>query len=351
MRILLVSQMYPGPDAPELGTFVADLERQLAARGHEIARAVVDRRGGRSRHVVLARDVVVTGTAIPPRRRLRALPRPGGLARDARRPSSRRAHRARPGRRERRHVAGRARGDPASRYVARPRSSPSRTGCARRLEAAVPEARGRREVIDCGVDLERFAPGDADEARERARLAPGGHGVRLRRLAERAQERRPARAGVRSSRRGLARLRRRRPAPARSSRAGRASRSRGLLPTTSMPRWLQAADVVCQPSLVEPFGLATLEGLASARSVVATRSRRAARVRHRPTPECSSTRTTRMAIADALDAAAALPRPNLAARAAAASSTTSVVRSSGSRSLLRRAAGAPAATGAPVAEG
>ena len=31
MRILLVSQMYPGPTAPELGTFVADLEAALAA--------------------------------------------------------------------------------------------------------------------------------------------------------------------------------------------------------------------------------------------------------------------------------------------------------------------------------
>ena len=30
MRILLVSQMYPGPRAPDLGTFVADLEAGLA---------------------------------------------------------------------------------------------------------------------------------------------------------------------------------------------------------------------------------------------------------------------------------------------------------------------------------
>ena len=58
MRILLVSQMYPGPDAPELGSFVATLERELEARGHEFARAVVDRRGGRGRHARLALDVV-----------------------------------------------------------------------------------------------------------------------------------------------------------------------------------------------------------------------------------------------------------------------------------------------------
>ena len=34
MRILLVSQMYPGPEDPDLGIFVANLERELAARGH-----------------------------------------------------------------------------------------------------------------------------------------------------------------------------------------------------------------------------------------------------------------------------------------------------------------------------
>ena len=57
MKILLVSQMYPGPDDPDLGVFVAQLERELAARGHEIERAVVDRRaGGKLRHLRLARD-------------------------------------------------------------------------------------------------------------------------------------------------------------------------------------------------------------------------------------------------------------------------------------------------------
>jgi len=49
--------MYPGPDDPDLGVFVASLERELVKRGHEIERAVVDsRRGGRSRHLGLARN-------------------------------------------------------------------------------------------------------------------------------------------------------------------------------------------------------------------------------------------------------------------------------------------------------
>ena len=37
MRILLVSQMYPGPTAPDLGVFVADLASALEDRGHELA--------------------------------------------------------------------------------------------------------------------------------------------------------------------------------------------------------------------------------------------------------------------------------------------------------------------------
>src|SRR5262245_54852451 len=38
--------MYPGRDAPDLGVFVAGLERQLVALGHQLERAVIDYRGG-----------------------------------------------------------------------------------------------------------------------------------------------------------------------------------------------------------------------------------------------------------------------------------------------------------------
>ena len=56
MRILLVSQMYPGADAPDLGTFVAQVEQELAARGHEVELAVLDTRsGGKLRYLTLAR--------------------------------------------------------------------------------------------------------------------------------------------------------------------------------------------------------------------------------------------------------------------------------------------------------
>ena len=55
MRILLVSQMYPSAAAPDFGVFVQGLERALAARGHELERVVLDRRGGgKLRHARLA---------------------------------------------------------------------------------------------------------------------------------------------------------------------------------------------------------------------------------------------------------------------------------------------------------
>ena len=56
MRILLVSQMYPGPADPDLGPFVAQVERALAERGHRIERAVLDTRaGGKLRYLTLGR--------------------------------------------------------------------------------------------------------------------------------------------------------------------------------------------------------------------------------------------------------------------------------------------------------
>src|SRR6476646_5352323 len=57
MRILLVSQMYPGPADPDLGMFVQGMEQALLRRGHEIERAVVDSRGGgRAKHLRLLLD-------------------------------------------------------------------------------------------------------------------------------------------------------------------------------------------------------------------------------------------------------------------------------------------------------
>ena len=90
----------------------------------------------------------------------------------------------------------------------------------------------------------------------------------------------------------------------------------GRVPHAEVASWIAAADVVCQPSLVEPFGQAILEALASERSVVATR------VGGPPEfvpPEAGVLvdPTSIEAIAEGLQAAAALPSPNPAAREAA----------------------------------
>ena len=84
----------------------------------------------------------------------------------------------------------------------------------------------------------------------------------------------------------------------------------------AVPAWIAACDVLCQPSVEEPFGLATLEAMASARSVVATT------IGGPPefvTPE-SGVLVDPLdddALVSALSRAAALPRPNLAGRDAA----------------------------------
>ena len=165
MRILLVSQMYPGPEAPTLGTFVADLEAGLVARGHEVARAVVDRRGGYSRHAVLARDVATTARRFRPDVAYAHFLVPAGLLAvlAGRAPTVLTAHgqdvenalRSRIVRAATRVAVRRAAGVVAVSEWLRAR-----------LESVAPQARGRVEVVDCGVDLARFAPADAGEARD-----------------------------------------------------------------------------------------------------------------------------------------------------------------------------------------
>jgi glycosyltransferase involved in cell wall biosynthesis len=90
----------------------------------------------------------------------------------------------------------------------------------------------------------------------------------------------------------------------------------GAVPHEAVPEWVAGCHVLCQPSIVEPFGQALLEAMACGRSVVATR------VGGPPefvTPDAGVLVDPLDvgAMADALGLAASLPRPNTAARAAA----------------------------------
>jgi len=315
MRILLVSQMYPGPDDPDLGVFVATLERELLTRGHEIERAVVNRRGGGpSRHLALVRDARREARRLDPDVVYAHFLVPAGLAGAlaSRAPLVVTAHGqdvanigAIPGVRA------------ATRYVVRRAASVIAVSAwlRERLVSAIPEAADKTQVVDCGVDLVRFAPREAETARsEMGWEADGTTFLCLGSLSERKNVLALARA---FERRGEGSLVFVGDGPLRGALEGRpAIRLVGRVPQGAVPAWIAESDVVCQPSLVEPFGLATLEAMAAGRSVVATR------VGGPPEfvpPEAGVLvdPEDEDALVAALDAAAALPRPNLAARAAA----------------------------------
>lgn len=310
--------MYPGPTDPDLGVFVAGLERQLAARGHELERAVIDSRsGGRRRHLSLARDSMSAARRFRPDVVYAHFLVPAGLlgALASRAPLVVTAHGQ-----DVRNI-GSIRGvGAATAYVVRRASAVIAVSAwlGDRLVDAVPEAAGKTEIVDCGVDLELFAPREADEARH-ALGWEGGDGTAflcIGGLTERKNVLGLARAFEARGEGMLTFVGDGALRPALEGRPG--IRLAGRVPHEDVPRWIAASDVVCQPSLVEPFGLATLEAMASARSVVATAVG--------GPPEFVTADAgvivdpgDERAIRDGMSRAAALPRPNLAAREAARS--------------------------------
>jgi glycosyltransferase involved in cell wall biosynthesis len=307
--------MYPGREDPDLGVFVANLDRELVARGHEIRRAVVDsRRGGRGRHLTLVRDARRVARTFHPDVAYAHFLVPAGLAAAlaTRAPLVVTAHGqdvanigAIPGVRA------------ATRFVVRRAASVIAVSrwLQERLEETVPEARGRTEVVDCGVDLERFVPRDVEPARASVDWdGAGTHFLCLGGLTERKNVLRLARA---FERRGEGTLAFVGDGPLRNALEGRPGlRLAGRVSHEEVPNWIAASDVVCQPSLSEPFGLATLEAMASGRSVVASSVG--------GPPEFVTSEAGVLvdpldddALVSALSAAAALPRPNLAGREAA----------------------------------
>ena len=287
MRILLVSQMYPGPDAPDYGVFVRDLADAVERRGHEIERVVVDRRGaGLARRACPA---CPRSAGAPPGRRLEPLPVPdrGSPHSPARAPLLVTAHGQ-----DVRNI-GMVRGvAAATRFVARRAAAIVAVSdyLRRELEERVPEARGRVEVVDSGVDLTRFAP--ADPAAARAELGWEGDGPAFVCVGGLDKRKNVLRLAAAFERLGEGRLAFVGDGPLRAQLEGRPGiRLAGRVEHDRVARWLAAADVVCQPSLVEPFGQAILEAMASARSWQRRSAGRPSSCRRRPA--CWSTRSTR----------------------------------------------------------
>jgi glycosyltransferase involved in cell wall biosynthesis len=333
VRILLVSQMYPGPDDPDLGVFVAQLERALAGRGHELERAVIDSRaGGHARSVRLLRDARSAARRFRPDVVYAHFLVPAGLAGAlaARVPLVVTAHGQ-----DVANVGARAGIATATRYVVRRAAAVVAVSdwLRRELEAKVPGARGKVEVVDSGVDLERFRPSPAPTGPP-AFLCLGS-------LTERKNVLRLAKAFERLGEGTLTFVG---DGPLRPRLEGRAGIVlAGNVPHDGIPERLAAARVVCGPSLVEPFGQALLEGLAAGRPVVATKVG--------GPPEFVPAEAGALVdpldedgILDGLRRAAALPCPNDAAVAAAREHD--VERQAGKvEAILERAAGAALSSG------
>ena len=311
MRILLVSQLYPGPADPDLGVFVKDLETALAARGHAIERAVLDRRaGGKRRHLELARDAVAGALRFRPDVVYAHFLAPAGfsaalasLASGA--PLVVTAHGQ-----DVRNVGTIPGARLAVRAVcARARAVIAVSGWLRsELEARVPEARGKTEVIDCGVDTDRFRPTLAPALGPRPAFLCVGS------LTERKNVVRLAEAFASL---GGGSLTFAGDGPLRAALEGRPGvRLLGRVAHDEIPALLAGCDVLCQPSLEEPFGQATLEALAAGRPVVATRVGGPPEFVP-PDAGILVDPTDTAAVAAALRAAAALPRENVTAREAA----------------------------------
>jgi glycosyltransferase involved in cell wall biosynthesis len=306
VRILLVSQMYPGPEDPDLGVFVAQLEQALAERGHAIRRAVLDRRsGGKLRYLALARSV--RAADVPDVVYAHFLVPAGLIAARVRAPLVVTAH----GRDVRnvgavpgiaaltRTVVQRAAAVVAvSRYLAG------------ELELRLPEARGKIEVVDSGVDLDRFA--------FEPRAVGSADGPRYLCLGSLTARKNVLRLADAFARLGTGSLTFVGDGPLRGRLESRPGiHVAGRVPHDEVPARIAAADVVCQPSMIEPFGQALLEAMACGRPVVATRIGGPPEFVP-PGAGVLVDPADTDALEHALREAAALPVPNEAARAAAA---------------------------------
>jgi len=331
MRILLVSQMYPGPADPDLGVFVRGLEEQLVARGHEVEHAVLDQRGGsKVKYLRLARVTLSTSRRFKPDVVYAHFLVPTGLigALAGRAPLVVTAHG-----RDVRNVGWLPGIGAATRFVARRAAAIIAVSdyLRRELESKVPDARGKTEVVDSGVDLQRFTVQPAPTGPPRylciGSLIQRKNVLRLASAFERLGEGTLTFVGD---------------GPLRGQLEGRPGiELTGALPYDRIPAQIAAAHVVCQPSLIEPFGQAVLEAMASGRSVVATR------IGGPPefVPPDAGVLVDPLdedALVEALRSAAALPCPNPVARAAAEEHD---VRRQAEKveAILRRAARGPQA--------
>ena len=318
MRILEVTQMWPSPEQPDLGSFLVPLTRELEALGHEVEVSSISQRGGsRSKYFRLVRESRAAARRFKPDVVFAHFLFPSGAAgalaaRVSGAPLVVMAHGQ--------DVAnlGRIPGVTAATRWVLGRSSAviaNSRWLAGRLTERIPSAETKIEIADCGVDLEAFSPRPAAEARQA--LGWDGDGPAFLCVGSLIERKNVERLADAFGALGRGRLAFVGDGPERSKLEGQSGVTLvGRVPQQDVPQWVAACDVLCQPSMTEPFGQATLEALAMERSVVATE------VGGPPefvTPEAGVLVDPKDtdALVSALERAAELPSPNPAAREAA----------------------------------
>jgi glycosyltransferase involved in cell wall biosynthesis len=319
VRILEVTQMWPSEEHPDLGSFLVPLTRELEGLGHEVEVASISRRGGPPwEYATLVRKARTAAKECRPDVVFAHFLFPAGAAgalaaRSAGVPLVVMAHGQ--------DVAnlGRIRGvTSATSWVIRRSSAviANSRWLADRLTEQIPAAGPKIEVADLGVDLAAFSPRPADEARQG--VGWDGEGPAFLCVGSLIERKNVVRLADAFASLGRGRLAFVGDGPLQPALEGRANVTlTGRIPQSEVPQWVAACNVLCQPSLIEPFGQATLEAMAMERSVVATN------VGGPPefvTPEAGVLVDPEDtdALAAALERAAAMPSPNPAARRAAA---------------------------------
>ncbi len=304
MRILFVTPMWPGREDPDFGSFLVPLVDELRRLGHTVDLVAIDHRsGGRGRHVKLAVDGIRAARRTRPDVVFAHMLFPAGAgaliaARSVRAPLVVMAHGQDVANLDRR----------ALRIASAPvlRGARALIANSRWLAARLP--RTPDAIIDCGVDLDAFAPRPRGDD-------PAPHFLCIGSLTERKNVVALADAFARL---GEGRLTFLGDGPLRPALEGRARvHLEGRVPHDEVPHWIARADVICQPSLTEAFGQAALEAMAMERTVVATIEGGPSEF-VTPAAGVLVDPTDRDALARALEDAARRGTPHAAARDAAA---------------------------------
>lgn len=319
MRVLLVTQMWPSPENPDLGSFLVPVTRELEVMGHDVEVVSISQRGGsRAKYLRLARQAREAARRNRPDVVFAHFLFPAGAAgalaaRAAGAPLVVMAHGQ-----DVDNLGGIPGVRAATRWVLRRSSAviSNSRWLADRLRERIPVPESKISIADCGVDLAAFAPRSAAEARRD--LGWDGEGPAFLCVGSLIERKNVNRLAAAFASLGGGRLAFVGDGPLRSALEGRADiRVTGRVPQSEVPAWIAACDVLCQPSLKEPFGQATLEGMAMERTVLATS------VGGPPefvTPDAGVLVDPEDgdALAAGLARAASMPSPNPAAREAAA---------------------------------